>query len=592
MLKLYMLRHVLLKNLIKPKFTLTSAFTQSSYSFVTYMKSQPKMKTNSERDFQESPFDEEQKFIPQEKKYMRNGISEFRSEMKQNTSSRFINSSKMDLNKFQPRDPSLKKDVDIVFSEYCEKHVTLTTEEEAIFYQENLIKIKSEEKIPKPLVALKDLRVEERLQRHFSSNFQTPTPIQSITWPIAQSGRNLVGVAETGSGKTLSFVLPALNHIHNQNPKPTRDGPIVLIIAPTRELANQIHTVARDYGQKLGIRTACVYGGTSKLPMAKLLQQGVELVVATPGRLLDLMNFGDVNLNRTSFVVLDEADRMLDMGFERDLRKILSKVHPKAQMLMWSATWPKEIVALAEEFLKKYVHVKIGKNENGLAINNRIKQNFIFCEPMEKKEKFDQLLQFLENENEKECEETKIRQINKLPKCIVFTNQKYKCDTLVHQLKRLGYKADSINGDKSQNERDYAIMTFRKSSIEVLVATDVAARGLDINDVKVVINYDFPNNIEDYVHRIGRTGRSGKTGVSYAFFGQENYGVIKPLISLLEKAGQEIPTELETMTGNSRSGRGSSRMRGGARSGSYRGSHDRGSYNRDFSSRGSGEDDF
>jgi ATP-dependent RNA helicase DDX5/DBP2 len=325
------------------------------------------------------------------------------------------------------------------------------------------------------------------------------------------------------------------------------------------------------------------------------------MIVATPGRLLDLVSYGKTNFNRTSFVVLDEADRMLDMGFERDLRRILSQVNPDSQTLMWSATWPKEIVNLAEEFLKNYVHIKIGKSENGLAVNKRIKQNFIFTSNYEKNNHFDNLIEDLrsgkidendensdedgniENRNEKNFDKNstlssiKNTPSNKnFPKTILFTNKKMKCESLVKQLGRLGLTSDSIHGDKSQRERDYAFTRFKRDDIQVLVATDVAARGLDVNDVKVVINYDFPNNLEDYVHRIGRTGRSGKTGISYAFFTSENYALVKQVKSFLIKAEQQIPEKFEELSGgnyDSKKKRGGSRnsSRGGYSGGSGRG---------------------
>ena len=487
---------------------------------------------------------------------------------------------------------------------YTETHVTLTAEEEKKFYDENHIIVNSKinEKIPKPLLDFKDLSFDAKVIKLMSGQFATPTAIQSVAWSIAQRGHNLVGVAETGSGKTLSFLLPAFNHILNQNARASsREGPIVLIVAPTRELAMQIHKVASDFAVKLGFRTACLYGGAPRSGQIREVVYGVEMIVATPGRLLDLVSYGKTNFNRTSFVVLDEADRMLDMGFERDLRRILSQVNPDSQTLMWSATWPKEIVNLAEEFLKNYVHIKIGKSENGLAVNKRIKQNFIFTSNYEKNNHFDNLIEDLrsgkidendensdedgniENRNEKNFDKNstlssiKNTPSNKnFPKTILFTNKKMKCESLVKQLERLGLTSDSIHGDKSQRERDYAFTRFKRDDIQVLVATDVAARGLDVNDVKVVINYDFPNNLEDYVHRIGRTGRSGKTGISYAFFTSENYALVKQVKSFLIKAEQQIPEKFEELSGgnyDSKKKRGGSRnsSRGGYSGGSGRG---------------------
>ena len=488
---------------------------------------------------------------------------------------------------------------------YTETHVTLSAEEEKKFYEENHIIVNSKinEKIPKPLLDFKDLSFDQKVIKLMSGQFATPTAIQSVAWSIAQRGHNLVGVAETGSGKTLSFLLPAFNHILNQNTRASsREGPIVLIVAPTRELAMQIHKVASDFAVKLGFRTACLYGGAPRSGQIREVVYGVEMIVATPGRLLDIVSFGKTNFNRTSFLVLDEADRMLDMGFEKDLRRILSQVNPDSQTLMWSATWPKEIVRLAEEFLKDYVHIKIGKSENGLAVNKRIKQNFIFTTNYEKNNHFDNLIEDLRtgkideddesfdeernlntDKNEKNFDKNstlssiKSSPANKsFPKTILFTNKKMKCESLVKQLDRLGLTSDSIHGDKSQRERDYAFSRFKRDDIQVLVATDVAARGLDINDVKVVINYDFPNNLEDYVHRIGRTGRSGKTGISYALFTSENYPLVKQVKSFLIKAEQKIPEKFEELSGGSYD---SKKKRGGPRSssrGGYSGESSRG----------------
>ncbi len=473
------------------------------------------------------------------------------SSFERNHSDSFINA---------PNNSEVQK---IQIPEYNDSHINISPEEQKKFYDENQIIVNSKvsEPLPKMIKDLQDTTFDQKLKNYLMQQFQSPTPIQSLTWPIAQKGFNLVGVAETGSGKTLSFVLPAIQHIISQRPKRhSREGPIALVCAPTRELAMQIHKVANEYSNIIGFRTACLYGGTPRGVQIREVIRGVELVVATPGRLLDLVSSGKTSLRRASFVVLDEADRMLDMGFEKDLREILSQTHPEAQTLMWSATWPKEIVSLAEEFLKNYVHIKIGKSENGLSINKRIKQNFIFCSKYDKNAHLDNLIDELKSSNE----EAK----NEMPKSILFTNQKMKCDSLVNHLRKHNITCETLNGDLSQNERDYSINKFKRNDVRVLVATDVAARGLDINDVKIVINYDFPNNIEDYVHRIGRTGRSGRTGISYALMTSENVGIYRNLRNLLIKAEQEIPRELEVADrGGSSRGRGGFRGRG--RSGGY-----------------------
>jgi superfamily II DNA/RNA helicase len=435
---------------------------------------------------------------------------------------------------------------------YTPPHTTTKISEEELtkFYEENLITVKSKENLPTPapIMNLDDLNIDTKILTHLKKQFTTPTPIQSLAWPIALSGSNLVGVAETGSGKTLGFLLPALFHIKSQfDPKYPKEGPIALIIAPTRELAMQINTVALEYARIMKFRSACLYGGAPRGDQIRSVVYGVELIVATPGRLLDLVMSNKTNLNRVSFIVLDEADRMLDMGFEKDLRRILSMVHPECQTLMWSATWPKEILKLAEEFLKNYIQMKLGKQENGLAVNKRIEQKFIFCE---ERDKFLKLKDLLENI----LKEYKDEEGGVLPKVIIFSNYKMKCDRLVSSLHGGVCAVDSIHGDKTQVGRDIAIGKFKKGVINILVATDVAARGLDINDVKVIINFDFPNNLEDYVHRIGRTGRSGKTGVSYSFLSRSDNGMIKGLKNLLVKAEQEIPQEFannDSSSGNS-----------------------------------------
>jgi ATP-dependent RNA helicase DDX5/DBP2 len=453
----------------------------------------------------------------------------------------------------------IKKDV---YREIPE-HKNIKIEDIQNYHKEHSINISYDkmEKIPPPVLNFDQLNFTKDINDMIKSRFQTPTPIQAVGWPIALKGFNMVGLAETGSGKTLSYILPALMHIREQKYS-HRSGPTVLIVAPTRELANQIHSVVEEYSNKFGIRSACLYGGVSKRDQIRDLSRGVDIVVATPGRLLDLLNMGKTNLHRTSFVILDEADRMLDMGFEPDLRKILGQVHTDSQTLMWSATWPVEIRKLANEFLKEYVHIKIGNQENGLSLNKRIQQKFKFCEEDNKFQSlFELLLHIHKESNEEGVTETTIdiKQKNEkndtsnFQKTIIFTNYKSRCEVIVNDLKKK-FQIDSIHGDKSQYERDQTIHKFKKGDTKILVATDVAARGLDISDVKVIINYDYPNSLDDYVHRIGRTGRSGKTGISYTLWSEENDQRAKPLVELLKKADQEIPKELiQRMHNRSRS---------------------------------------
>ncbi|XP_058124863.1 uncharacterized protein LOC131291350 [Anopheles ziemanni] len=377
--------------------------------------------------------------------------------------------------------------------------------------------------------------------------FKEPTFIQAVGWSIAMSGRDMVGIAKTGSGKTLAYILPALVHISNQPRLARGDGPIALVLAPTRELAQQIQQVCEDFGRRMGIHNTCVFGGASKYPQADDLRRGVEIVIATPGRLIDFLERETTNLRRITYLVLDEADRMLDMGFEPQIRKIISQIRPDRQVLMWSATWPKEIRKLAEEFLRDYIQINIGSLN--LAANENILQIIECCEEYEKETRLFKLLQHISSQAD--------------GKTIVFVETKRKVDKIVNVIRRQGWRADGIHGDKSQKDRDYVLNTFRRSTSGILVATDVASRGLDVDDVKFVINFDFPNNTEDYVHRIGRTGRSTNKGTSCTFFTPANASKAGDLISVLQDANQFINPELhEYARGNGRHRGGGGRQRG------------------------------
>ncbi|XP_059474898.1 uncharacterized protein LOC132196349 [Neocloeon triangulifer] len=376
--------------------------------------------------------------------------------------------------------------------------------------------------------------------------FTEPTAIQGQGWPIALSGRDMVGIAQTGSGKTLAYILPAIVHINNQPRLNRGDGPIALVLAPTRELAQQIQQVALEFGSSSRVRNTCVFGGAPKGPQARDLERGVEIVIATPGRLIDFLECGKTNLRRCTYLVLDEADRMLDMGFEPQIRKIVEQIRPDRQTLMWSATWPKEVRILAEEFLKDYIQVNIGSLQ--LSANHNILQIIDVCQEYEKQRKLLQLLSEIGAEKEN--------------KTIVFVETKRKVDEITRSIQRDGWNASGIHGDKSQNERDWVLADFRTGKINILVATDVAARGLDVEDVKFVINFDFPNCSEDYIHRIGRTGRSDKTGTAYAFFTPNNSKQANDLISVLREANQVINPKLYEMASMSK-GMGRNRWGGG-----------------------------
>ncbi|KAF7667200.1 hypothetical protein LDENG_00075050 [Lucifuga dentata] len=387
-------------------------------------------------------------------------------------------------------------------------------------------------------------------------NFKEPTAIQSQGFPVALSGRDLVGIAQTGSGKTLAYLFPAIVHINHQPYLERGDGPIVsrntqcLVLAPTRELAQQVQQVAYDYGKSSRIKSTCVYGGAPKGPQIRDLERGVEICIATPGRLIDFLEAGKTNLRRCTYLVLDEADRMLDMGFEPQIRKIVEQIRPDRQTLMWSATWPKEVRQLAEDFLRDYIQINIGALE--LSANHNILQIVDVCMESEKDSKLLQLMEEIMAEKEN--------------KTIIFVETKKRCDDLTRRMRRDGWPAMCIHGDKSQPERDWVLTEFRTGKAPILIATDVASRGLDVEDVKFVINYDYPSSSEDYVHRIGRTARSTNKGTAYTFFTPGNLRQARDLVRVLEEARQAINPKLLQMLDSGRGGGGGGgRMR-------YRGS--------------------
>ncbi|XP_022910837.1 ATP-dependent RNA helicase p62-like isoform X2 [Onthophagus taurus] len=387
--------------------------------------------------------------------------------------------------------------------------------------------------------------------------YDQPTPIQAQGWPIAMSGKDMVGIAQTGSGKTLAYILPAIVHINHQPQIARGEGPIVLVLAPTRELAQQIQQVATEFGSSSYVRNTCIFGGAPKGPQARDLERGVEIVIATPGRLIDFLEKGTTNLQRCTYLVLDEADRMLDMGFEPQIRKIIEQIRPDRQTLMWSATWPKEVRKLAADFLKDYVQINIGSLQ--LSANHNILQIVDVCQEHEKETKLNNLLQEITNNAEPGA------------KTLIFVETKKKVETITRNIRRYGWPAVCMHGDKSQQERDYVLREFRNGKSHILVATDVAARGLDVEGIKYVVNFDYPNSSEDYIHRIGRTGRSDSTGTSYAFFTPNNFRQAKDLVAVLKEANQVINPKLSEMASRCGNFSGKSRWGGGGNGGGYGG---------------------
>merc|ERR1719291_1185712 len=387
--------------------------------------------------------------------------------------------------------------------------------------------------IPKPVRTFEEASFPEYvLQEVQRAGFREPTPIQVQGWPIALAGRDMVGIAETGSGKTLAFLLPAVVHINAQPYLSKGDGPIVLIMAPTRELAVQTQEECNRFGGSSKIKNTCCYGGVPRRPQEQDLKDGVEVVIATPGRLIDFLDSGVTNLKRVTYLVLDEADRMLDMGFEPQVRKIASQCRPDRQTLMWSATWPKEVQRLARDICKEDpVHINVGSLD--LRTAHTIRQYVEVVSQGDKRARLRRLL-------EKVMDGSKI---------LIFSSTKRDGDELTREMRMDGFPALCIHGDKKQEERDWVLKEFKEGKSPILVATDVASRGLDVKDIKYVINYDLPTQIEDYIHRVGRTGRAGATGSSYTFFTSDKARMAPDLIKVLREASQPVPDELLRMAG-------------------------------------------
>merc|ERR1719361_1622688 len=414
--------------------------------------------------------------------------------------------------------------------------------------------------MPGPIVSFHNANLPDGFIRKFQElGFTAPTPIQAQGWPMALSGRYVVGIAETGSGKTLAFVLPGIIHIQGQamtQSRYTQKGPQALVVAPTRELALQIEVETKKFAYAMGVTVACVYGGASRRAQERTIHSGMQFLIATPGRCLDFLERGTFTLNLVSYCVFDEADRMLDMGFEPQIRALLSQVRPDRQMLMWSATWPKEVKSLAAEFLAPdRLFLKIGdQNKAAVTVTQRV-------EVIERFHKQRWIIELLQREFPGQ-------------QILVFAGTKRMCDQLSRDLASQGFRASAIHGDKEQWQREQSLQDFKQRRAQILVATDVASRGIDVKDLALVLNYDFPQNCEDYIHRIGRTGRAGKSGTAITFFDSKNDGKhARKLIQILEKNSQEVPPQLRALSnrggfggGRSRFGNSRGYSRGGGRS--------------------------
>ena len=366
-----------------------------------------------------------------------------------------------------------------------------------------------------------NLNIIDPLQRALiKEGYSTPTPIQAQAIPHLLKGEDLMGIAQTGTGKTAAFVLPVLQKM-TETKKAARPGvPRALVLAPTRELAAQIDQSFGTYGQFLRFRHTAVYGGVNQGPQVKALSRGVDALVATPGRLLDLMDQGHINLKGIEFFVLDEADRMLDMGFANDVRKIVSMLPKKRHSLFFAATMSKEIGNMAGKLLSDPIRIEVAPQAT---MADKIEQRIFFVD-----------------QNNKDALLLGLLQQKHLKRVLVFTRTKRRADKVASVLKKNRIRSDSIHGNKTQNQRTQALNGFKSGRLQVLVATDIAARGIDVEEISHVINYDLPNEAESYVHRIGRTGRAGAIGTAFSFCAADERNFLRDIERLTRTKIEEI----------------------------------------------------
>ncbi|XP_010250056.1 PREDICTED: DEAD-box ATP-dependent RNA helicase 52C-like isoform X2 [Nelumbo nucifera] len=431
--------------------------------------------------------------------------------------------------------------------------------------------------VPPPVNTFAEIDLGDALSENIRRcKYVKPTPVQRHAIPIAVAGRDLMACAQTGSGKTAAFCFPIISGIMRnwmQQPMPPHGArtacPLALVLSPTRELSCQIHEEAKKFSYQTGVRVVVAYGGAPVFQQLRDLEKGVDILVATPGRLVDLIERTKVSLRMIKYLALDEADRMLDMGFEPQIRRIVEQMDMPPpgvrQTMLFSATFPNEIQRLAFDFLSNYIFLAVGRVGSSTDL---ISQRVEF---VQEKDKRSYLLDLLHAQSQ--------------TLTLVFVETKKGADSLEHWLSTNGFLATAIHGDKVQVEREKALRSFKSGHTPILVATDVAARGLDIPHVSHVINFDLPKDIDDYVHRIGRTGRAGKSGLATAFFNEGNRSIAKALSELMQEAHQEVPAWLSQYA--ERHSERSSFYGGGGRSCKYGsgrfGGHD---YRRDAPPRG------
>ncbi|KAI3714797.1 hypothetical protein L6452_21757 [Arctium lappa] len=411
--------------------------------------------------------------------------------------------------------------------------------------------------VPKPVNTFAEIDLGEALNDNIRNRckYVKPTPIQRHAIPVALAGRDLMACAQTGSGKTAAFCFPIICGVLNlQSPPEAAAGfgrremtayPLALVLSPTRELCCQIHEEAKKFCYQTGVKVAVAYGGAPIGHQLRSFEKGVDILVATPGRLTDVIERSRVSLKRVKYLALDEADRMLDMGFEPQIRKIVECLDMpppgRRQTMLFSATFPEQIQRLASDFLSNYIFLSVGRVGSSTDL---ILQKVVFVDDMEKRDCLRNLLR----------DQKANGNLGKNALTLVFVETKRGADSLERWLCQIGFPATAIHGDKVQYERERALNIFKNGVTPILVATDVASRGLDIPRVAHVINFDLPKDIDSYVHRIGRTGRAGKSGLATAFFNAKNSSIAKALSELIKEAHQESPSWLAQYVDGSSSG--------------------------------------
>lgn len=407
----------------------------------------------------------------------------------------------------------------------------MTKEEVEALREEDSIRVRGKD-VPKPIKGFHQCGLSEKIFKVMEKlKYEKPTNIQCQAMPCVMSGRDVIGIAQTGSGKTLAFLLPMLRHILDQPPLELTDGPIGLVMAPTRELALQIYNEFNKFCKILNLRCVCVHGGTGVAQTIADLKRGAEIVVCTPGRMIDMLatNGGKVvNTRRVTFLVLDEADRMFDMGFEPQIMRIINNIRPDRQTVMFSATFPRHVETLAKKILQRPIEIVVGGRS---VVCSDVEQ---LVEIIPEDQKYKRLMELVKEWSDKGL-------------ILIFIDTQAACDKMWTELFKQGYPCLSLHGGKDQQDRDFTIDEFKRKEKTIMVATSVAARGLDVKDLNLVINYEVPNHMEDYVHRVGRTGRAGKKGTAITFITPDEEKYAPDIIKAMENSNAPVPEPLQKL---------------------------------------------